>query len=261
MFLGQDSQDSLSSFSSSVDSTEETVDVIVDSFFQQPDIVFTEQLLMPDQQEWIAYILLGLLLGLAMLWYLIPERLATILNFPSVVGQTGRKENVYNSPGFLTSSIFIVNYLITLSLFIFLLLGRFNPGLISTNPNDSSFLYISGIILIFFIYQLVFIRLTGFIFQSNYISKQQQLLYVNINSVIGLVLFPILLITLYTNVDWLIYMGIFILLIIYIFKWFQTFFLWKFISGYSLFHLLLYLCTLEIIPLLALIKLLKSGLV
>jgi hypothetical protein len=260
LLLGQDLQDTLNGFPGSADSTERMAELTVGSFIQQPGIVINEQLLLPYGQDWMAYILLGLLLGIALLWYFEPERLAAIFNFPSFVSQTGRKESVYNSPGLLTSSFFFINYLVTLSLFIFLLIGQFIPGLKSTNPSDSIFLYISVIILIIFIYRVLFIKLTGFIFQTTFISKQQLLLYVNINSLTGLALLPVLLLTLYTSVDWLIYLGIFILLIIYAFKWFQTFFLGKFVNGFSVFHLFMYLCTLEIIPLLALIKLLKSGL-
>jgi len=258
--LGQELQDTLNGFSGSADSTERMAELTVGSFIQQPGIVITEQLLLPGGQDWMAYILLGLLSGIALLWYFEPERLVTIFNFPSFVSQTGRKESVYNSPGLLASSFFFINFLVTLSLFIFLLIGQFIPGLKSTNPSGSIFLYIPGIILIIFIYRVLFIRFTGFIFQTTFISKQQLLLYANINSLTGLALLPVLLLTLYASVDWLIYLGIFILLIIYIFKWFQTFILGKFVTGFSVFHLFMYLCTLEIIPLLALIKLLKSGL-
>ena len=211
-------------------------------------------------QDWIAYILLGLLLGIALLWYFIPERVATIFYFPSTASASNRKESIYNSPGFLTSFLFFINYVVTLSLFIYLIINRFIPGHQYSNSTGFIILLISGIIILLFIYQIVLIRLTGYIFQTNFISKQQQMLNVNINSSIGLILLPILFFYLFTGAVWLIFVGFFVFLVIYLFNWYQTYFIGKFIPGFSVFHLFMYLCTLEIVPLLALIKLIKNGL-
>lgn len=234
---------------------------ITESFLPPSGIAISEAQLVNIQYDWITYLLIGLSFSIALIWYFIPERLLSIFNFPSDSSSKRLKDSGYNSPGFLLSFFLFFNYLITFSLFIFLVLKQ--VAVVSyKNISDYSLLfYIPGFIIIFYLFRLIFIRLSGFLFKTKIISKQQQLIYVNVDNLMGIILIPTILLIMYSNTNAFILLGIFIVLIIHLFRWLQTFILGKSIAGFSLLHLFMYLCTLEIIPLLVLIKLLKSGLI
>lgn len=238
-----------------------TVQQITESFLPPSGVAISEIQLVSTQYDWITYLLFGLLFGIALIWYFMPERLLSIFNFPSDSSSKRLKDSGYNSPGFLLSFFLFINYLITFSLFIFLV---FKPvALVSfKNISDTSLLfYIAALILIFYLFRLIFIRLNGFLFKTKAISKQQHLIYVNVDNLMGILLIPTILLVMYSTTNVFILLGIFVVLIIHLFRWLQTFILGKSIAGFSVLHLFMYLCTLEIIPLLVLIKLLQSGLI
>jgi hypothetical protein len=234
---------------------------ITESFLQDSSIVISE---IPNtfvHYDWVAYLLFGLLFGIALIWYFVPERLAGIFSFPSAIETKRVKESAANSPGFLISFFLFINYLVTFSLFIFLLLQYMVPESIDDYPNNFLILYIAAIIVVFYLFRLVFIHTNGFLFKTYFISKQQLSIYVNVDNLMGIILIPILLLLMYTNNKPFIYAGIIVVLLIHLFRWLQTFILGKSVQGFSVFHLFMYLCTLEIIPLLVLMKLLKGSLI
>lgn len=234
---------------------------ITESFLQNSDVFISEIPNATDQHIWVPYILFFLLFCVALIWYFLSERLASIFIYPSNVGSKRQKEKVYVSPGFLISFFLFINYMVTFSLFIFLAIGYIFDESVDPYSDVPSILNISFIVFAFFLYQLVFIRTTGFLFNTKTISKQQQSIYVNVDNLMGIILIPLLILMIYTNVKQFVFVGIFIVLMIHLFRWHRTLILGKSISGFSVFHLFMYLCTLEIIPFLILIKLLKSGLI
>ena len=234
---------------------------ITETFLQDTEIVINESYTILAQYDWIAYLLFGLLAGISIIWYLLPERLANITIFPSDFKTVKLRDRAFTSPGFLISAYLFINYLVSFTLFIFLSIKYFTPNSLIHLSDNLLIFYISIVVFIFFFFRIFYIRTAGFLFQSTPISKQQQALYFNIDSLLGIILIPVLVLMMYTNIEIFTIIGIIIILIIYIFRWFQSFFLGNSILGFSLLHLFMYLCTLEIIPLLILTKMLKSSLI
>jgi hypothetical protein len=150
-------------------------------------------------------------------------------------------------------------YLINASLFLYLLNIFFAPGL-----------FVSvGILFVFqaflFLFILVFLRIivmriTAFIFDQSRLFLGFLYHYFIYNKVLGMVLIPFLVAipyTLGTLQEVIVYTGISTVFIIYIFRLFRAI-VYVVKNVVLLFYLILYLCILEILPVLVVIKLLLS---
>jgi len=200
--------------------------------------------------------LLILMALMVVLWFIMPRK-------KSVYQQLRQSFSMRSSwtsevPGFLFSGFYYVNFLFVVALFISLIAQQ-------QLQKEHSLVSLSTLLLltvvVFFaysLYKLLMIVLTGFIFKTEGLALQQFRLYINSDTITGFVLMPLLLIMLSAQWSSLSYFGFLILLIANIFKWFQTIAIGKSISQFKLYHLIIYLCTLEIIPVLLLLKLIGN---
>ena len=160
--------------------------------------------------------------------------------------------------GLLFSFFFYFNYMTVVVLFIILAIEQFIPFEAGAIPVSQLIVLTPLAFIAYSLYKLVFISASGFLFKTPTLAMQQIRLYVNIDNISGLLLLPILLITISTQMAYFFYFALFIILIANTIKWFQTIVIGKSVPMYKLYHLIIYLCTLEIIPLLLLIKLIKN---
>jgi hypothetical protein len=150
-------------------------------------------------------------------------------------------------------------YLINSSLFLYLLNNFFAPGLFVSN----------GILFVcqafFFLFFLVFVRIvvmriTAFIFEQSELFLGFLYHYFIFNKVLGMVLIPFLIAIPYTQGtirEVLVYTGVSFVFIIHITRLFRAA-VYVLKNVVLLFYLILYLCILEILPVLVVIKLLLS---
>jgi len=119
--------------------------------------------------------------------------------------------------------------------------------------------YILVTIFSFYLFRILYIKISGFIFRTKEKSTQHLNIYVNTENALGILLLPVLLLSLYATIPFILFAGILLFIIILIIRWVKTFFIGMTIGGFTVLHLILYLCTLEIIPVLIVIKLLENG--
>lgn len=150
-------------------------------------------------------------------------------------------------------------YLLNATAFLLFLNRHFSLGIVGVTDTQlvfGVFLILSG--LIFF--RIVIMRIIGFIFKQSELFKGFLYHYFIFNKVAGLVLFPFLITMPFTQgllQEIIIYTGISIVLIIQVIRlWRVIIFVIK--NVVLFFYLILYLCILEILPLLVVIKLLLS---
>ena len=136
-----------------------------------------------------------------------------------------------------------------ISLYAYLLL--YNPN---TNFTLAKYSYFIGVTSAFFIIKLFIINIIGYVFTDTRNLKLVKESYFDVLLLLGIALFPLMIIYIYSeatlnNTTELISLIVFILsLILIIAKLFQIF-LHKVVAT---FYIMLYLCTLEILPLIAL---------
>ena len=147
------------------------------------------------------------------------------------------------------SFLLFVNYIISFSLLIFFF-AAFHPNLASNfEANFFIFIKIIGAVLALLLYKYIFIKLFALVFKT----ETQALNHGNIiyfsNQAIGVFLLPLIIITVYLNSLVFLYISSGIFVFYSVFRFARCFFLEINKSSFSVFHLFLYLCTLEILPL------------
>ncbi len=150
-------------------------------------------------------------------------------------------------------------YLVNSSLFLYLLNYFFALGFL---PEDGFwFLIVSFTFLLFLIiFRIIIMRTIGNIFERKELFKGFLYHFFIYNKVIGLIIIPFLIAIPYTHgllQEWLVYTGVSIIIIIYVFRLFRAA-VYVFKNVVLFFYLILYLCSLEILPLLVVIKVLLS---
>lgn len=178
--------------------------------------------------------------------------IATLVNYQASVRLLREKNILFKNMSFGLYIVFSIN----LGLFLFFALAYFNiPQIISNNNFISVFIYCISIASFYSIKTLL-CRLIGYLFlaQSEFSEYVHNINLFNKN--IGLFLFPVIIMIPYINDSIkpiIIYSGIFLFLGLFILRTIRGF---QIIihKGVSSFYLILYLCTIEILPALLIVK-------
>lgn len=160
------------------------------------------------------------------------------------------KDTNIHSYGYIISAYLL--FVVSLSLSLFKILNQFTQIKITQGING--FMNIGGFIIIYTLLYRLTTMLTANLFKTN---LQTNILYFNnrlFNIVSGFFLAFTLPIILYTQSQTMILLTLIIFILLMIFKVLQHFFYGLRIHPFSIFYFILYLCTLEIIPVLLLAK-------
>jgi len=166
----------------------------------------------------------------------------------SSVGTLYREESALSSR---VSFFLLLNFIIMSSLFAWQ-----TSGVLFTNyPAATDVLWIAGAIVGAYMVKIISTRLLGFIFEV------QEYVYniVLFNKTVGLVLFPITLCLAYAHQipqNWLVGAGIVSWAIVLLYRLVRLSWIGLSVRGVSLFYIILYLCTLEILPFVVIVKVL-----
>jgi len=168
--------------------------------------------------------------------------------------QLVREGNIFNER--ISIFLFLI-YLISFSIFIYEAFKIFsiNTGFM---PDFIFYLELLAAIFLIWIVKVILIQLSGIIFTTRQRSFEYLLNIYMLNLVIGLFLICILLPMIYLNGKLFFYIGLGFLLIMFIFKLIKGVAIGFSYTKFSRFHLFLYLCTLEILPLVLLVKFLST---
>ncbi|MFW5821166.1 MAG: DUF4271 domain-containing protein [Bacteroidota bacterium] len=169
---------------------------------------------------------------------------------------------VFQDPGLIQKRIFVfLNffYYLTAGVFIYLVLDYFNY-----NPLDLKdlrlLMAVTGLIIAYSLFRYLMMKLTGYLFKRQELFAKALFHNFIYNKILGIIIIPFILLIAYTRgfyQDISVYTGIFVFSVINIFRIVRLIkFLLK--SVVLIFYFILYLCTLEIIPLLVIIKLVLS---
>ncbi len=124
---------------------------------------------------------------------------------------------------------------------------------------DSSVLWIALVLLAVYIVKIISTRVLGFIFEVKEAAREYAYNIVLFNKTIGLILFPVTLLLAYARqvpAEWLIWTGLVLWGLALLYRLVRLSFIGFSVRGVSIFYIILYLCTLEILPVLVIIKLL-----
>ena len=159
------------------------------------------------------------------------------------------------------SVLLSVNYLLTASLFILQVLAAKNIFPSHIDFSILSLLLIIGCLFLVYFIKVLSVAIVAFIYDKQQLAHEYTFNIFLVNQMAGIGFIPVIIFIAYGN-SWLanlfIYIGLILMISAFVIR------LWKGViaafsgSGTTLFYLFLYLCTLEILPLLIAIKLFEK---
>lgn len=207
--------------------------------------------------DWITIVLLACLFIFAWIQTSYPKRLNQIFRAvaqPHHVNQLERDGNIFKERIALGLGL---NYYLISSIFVFQILSAF--GIVPAGLNN---LALTGIIFAgLFVYQFLkslVVHASGIIFNTSESARQYQLIILIFNYIIGIVLFPVVLIAFYWNNSAYLIAGLIIISLLMMYRIVRGFLTGHGNKSFNLFYLFLYLCTLEILPLLLIYKVISK---
>ena len=230
------------------------------AFFSNTDSVYTNQGIEKTtdfQNDWVFFLIIAGFALLAFVQVFYNRRLRMIIQAVYArhyASQLIREGNIFNER--ISIALFLI-YLIAFPVFLFEGLKLYSDitGII---PDLWLFLQLLAGILLFWIIKVAMIQLSGVIFTTRQRSFEYLLHAYMINLVIGLFLLCILLPMVYLNTKVFFFIGMGFLAIMFVFKLIKGLAIGFSYTKFSRFHLFLYLCTLEILPLVVLVKFLTT---
>jgi hypothetical protein len=151
------------------------------------------------------------------------------------------------------SLLLLINYLLIFPLFIWQVMGHFG----AVREGLSGFGMISVVILCAYLVKIISTRMLGNIFEVKDASSEYVYNILLFNKTIGLVLFPVCLLLAYARQippEILIWSGIVSWCLILVYRLLRVILIGLSNSSVSFFYIILYLCTLEIIPFVVILK-------
>jgi len=166
------------------------------------------------------------------------------------VNQLEREGNLFKER--ISLGLGFIFYTIS-SIFVFLIVRRFAG--IPDGFHDLTFTaIIMGGILVYQLIKSSLVILSGIIFDTREAARQYQLNILIFNDIIGITLFPLAIIVFYWDNLLLMTTGIILVLLLLLYRLYRGILTGLTNKSYNLFYLFLYLCTLEILPLILLYK-------
>ena len=228
--------------------------------------VFSKHLLKPtsfvaeksrsSSANWMLIVILGVLLVLGAVRQLNNKRLLSFISafFASrFAGQLQREEYAVNNR---TTAALLTSFVLVFSLFLFQL-GEVAGFIPAASSPLAIYLYICLGVVSVYLVKIAVVRILAFIFKAENEAAGYIFYILLFNQLLGIVLLPVVMgLTFIRNFDpwYLVYCGLIIFSIFFIYRILRGVLLGLSKPGISRFYLFLYLCTLEFLPVIFVIK-------
>lgn len=208
---------------------------------------------------WIAPLILFCLILLAIAQYGWHKRVYQIFK-AFFVGrlfvQLAREGSLFNERVtlFLFSS-----YIISFTLFIFQIVN-FYYGAASGSVTDGAILFIQLLtgVALFYILKIALFRFSGYVFKSGKEASDYVLTIFVFGQIAGILILPFLVLLTYSQSEFAVIAGLILFSMLYVYRIFRGVVTVTTVSKISVYYIFLYLCTLEILPLLIMAKMITD---
>jgi len=208
--------------------------------------------------DWITIVFVCCLFIFAWVQSSYSKRLAQIYRAvaqPYFVNQLEREGNLFKERIML--GLGAIYYAVS-SLFIFQICREFD--VIPSGINNLTFTAVIFLgVIVGNLLKFLAVYITGVIFLTHEASRQYSLNILIFNHIIGLILFPITVFSFYYSNIYILLTGSIIISLLMAYRFFRGILIGLQNKNYNLFYLFLYLCTLEILPLLFIYAILSNA--
>lgn len=211
----------------------------------------TALMISKSSNDWITLAFLACFIIFAWIQTYYSKRLSQVYRAvfqPHFINQLEREGNIFKER--LTLGLAFIYYT-SISSFIYQLISFFASIPLKFNPIAATGI-IAGLLLSYQLLKSLIVHFTGKVFETRESARSYQLNILIFNHIIGLVLLPVTLISYYWQNSVLLTIGIIITSLLYIYRFFRGVLTGLANKNFNLFYLILYLCTLEILPLMLL---------
>lgn len=210
--------------------------------------------------DWITGVLIAFFLILAWTQVLYGKRLKQIFLAPYAIrflSQLTREGNLFKER--ITVALGAI-YLFSIPLLIL----QLNTILLKGSKNDLDqlklFLASTALLAIYWLIKISLIRFLGFVFNTKTTTREYLLNILIFSLITGIILVPLLVVINYTQSPIVLVFTFCIIALLFLYRLVKGFFIGVTLTKFSYLFLFVYLCTLEILPLLVIIKLLLNFL-
>ena len=230
------------------------------NFLQSGNVQISPIMHLDNPNIFVITITLLILLGIiSVVRYFLPDRLSLIFSMKSESQLQRSGESNAKVPGTLITGFFWLNFIISTGIFILLLLKMFFEKEIVDFSDYNLLSYIYLTILVLLLYRIVIIWGAAFVFQTQKLMKVQVTASRNIQFLTGVLLVPVILLMLYFDGNFITYTAIAVIVLLQLFRLVKIVIIGKSSTIFSALHIILYLCALEIVPVLVLMRLIGNG--
>jgi hypothetical protein len=204
--------------------------------------------------NWIVGLLILCLMAIAFIQATIPKRLQQVFRsvaLPYYVNQLEREGNLLSER---MSLALLFVYYSSLSLLLYKAVAVFSPEVLLNVHGIILFLGIFVILIILSLLKTATVTFIGNVFKTAKSAHDYLINNLIFNIVTGLLLFPAVIFCIYIDNPVYLWIAGLIVAILLIYRFIRSFMIGLSNTRYSIFYLFLYLCTLEILPLLILFK-------
>ncbi len=212
----------------------------------------------PFQPAWIFWIYLGMFIILACVQLLFFPRFQQLIraNFSlRSLNQLIREGNLFNERISLALSVI---YVMSIAMVIFQVLKLLFHQSSFIIPDFQLYMLLCLAVVGFWALKLLIMNFLSIIFMTERTNTEYKLNILTTISFLGFLLLPILVFTVYLKSSWLIYTCLAIIVLASLFRLVKGFIIGISLTKFSYFFLFVYLCTLEILPLLVAAKLIQT---
>lgn len=237
-----------------VGSSVDTGSVITHTFLQNHPVDISMRVVDPGTPYWIYYLLFGLIALVAFIRFYYPQALMGLMGFKPVKQASHSNDESDLATGILAPAFLFFNFLVAIAL-----LGNawfkalFYSEFIEFHLWEKIPVFIL-VLLGYSLFNLVISWAIGFLFAERALASAHYHIAAQASYLTGLFLSPVLLIYFYNPSPFLLWLGLVILLVFLFLKWYRLLVTGLSQHIYGPVHFFLYLCTVEILPLLLLLK-------
>jgi len=227
-------------------------------FFQKMPVEIQPENIHHGFTEWMVLYFFGVLFFLVLIWYFFPERLLKIIYDENSKKVKKISKSQFTNPGFYLYFLVFLTFVSSTAIVSYFIIKHFTgETLIKKYSTQQLLAMITAAIFIYYFVRLTIILWIGIIFKSMQQNKKLLMAFIRADMLQGIILIPVNFLIYFSFETISTYIAIAVLIAIIVYKWYKIFFIGMSFSNVSVFHNILYLCSLEIIPVFTLLKLLE----
>jgi len=216
--------------------------------------------LVPFQPDWVFWVFLGIFLLVSWIQFFYGQRLRMILRASFTnrcLHQLEREGDLFNERISIALSLI---YVLTFAMVIYQSLQLIFHQTSYSIPQFQLYVLLALAIAGFWAFKIFIMNLLNLIFKTDYTNNAYKLNILVTLSIIGFMLIPVLVFAVYLKSVWLLYIALGLIGSFSLFRLIKGFLIGISLTRFSYFFLFVYLCTLEILPLLVVAKLIVDYL-